>query len=89
MERAPVGADYAASVGAVHAMRDATDGTQPGDPERAAQIIAAVVGDPEPPRRLLLGAAAVEQARAAGAARAAELERWADTSASADYQTVA
>jgi NAD(P)-dependent dehydrogenase (short-subunit alcohol dehydrogenase family) len=89
MERAAVGADYEASVGAVHAMRDATDGEQPGDPERAAQIIAAVVGDPEPPRRLLLGAAAVEQARAAGTARASELERWADTSASADYQTVA
>jgi NAD(P)-dependent dehydrogenase (short-subunit alcohol dehydrogenase family) len=89
MERAPVGADYEASVGAVHAMRDATDGTQPGDPERAAEIIAEVIGEPDPPRRLLLGAAAVEQARAAGAARAAELERWAGTSASADYAPVA
>jgi NAD(P)-dependent dehydrogenase (short-subunit alcohol dehydrogenase family) len=89
MERAAVGADYEASVGAIHAVRATTDGVQPGDPERAAQIIADVVGDDEPPRRLLLGAAAVEMARGAGEARADELERWANVSASADYQTVA
>jgi NAD(P)-dependent dehydrogenase (short-subunit alcohol dehydrogenase family) len=85
MERAAVGADYEASVGAIHAVRATTDGAQPGDPARGAEVIVAAVGDPDPPRRLLLGADAVAAARAAGERRADELERWAGISASADY----
>jgi NAD(P)-dependent dehydrogenase (short-subunit alcohol dehydrogenase family) len=87
MERHAVGDDYMESVGAIHAMRDATDGAQPGDPARGAEVIVAVVGDPDPPRRLLLGSDAVAAARAAGERRAEELERWATISASADYAT--
>lgn len=89
MERRPVGADYAPTVGAIHAMRDATDGAQPGDPARAAHLIVRVVGEDDPPRRLLLGSDAVAAARGAGERRAAELERWADFSGSADYATAA
>src|SRR3954464_5257982 len=66
MERHAVGADYAETVGAIHAMRDATDGVQPGDPARGAEIIVRVVGDDDPPRRLLLGSDAVKNARAGG-----------------------
>ncbi|HEY6758894.1 MAG TPA: oxidoreductase [Baekduia sp.] len=87
MERHAVGADYAETVGAIHAMRDQTDGVQPGDPARGAEIIVEVVGDDAPPRRLLLGSDAVAAARTAGDRRAEELERWAGLSASADYAT--
>jgi hypothetical protein len=66
-------------------MRERTNGTQPGDPARAARIIVEVVGSDVPPRRLLLGAAAVAQARDAATQRAAELEQWADLSATADF----
>ena len=80
-----VGADYEPSVGEINRMRERTNGTQPWDPARAARIIVEVVGSDDPPRRLLLGAGAVAQARDAATQRAAELEQWADLSATADF----
>jgi NAD(P)-dependent dehydrogenase (short-subunit alcohol dehydrogenase family) len=80
-----VGPDYDQSVGEINRWREQTSGTQPGDPARAARIIVEAVRLEDPPRRLLLGAGAVTQARDAGAARAAELEQWAELSASADF----
>jgi NAD(P)-dependent dehydrogenase (short-subunit alcohol dehydrogenase family) len=85
MQLHDVGADYDSTVGEINRMRERTNGTQPGDPARAAQVILNVVDNDDPPRRLLLGAAAVAQARDASAARAAELEQWAELSASADF----
>ena len=61
------------------------DLVQTNDPARAARIIVEVVGSADPPRRLLLGAGAVAQARDAATQRAAELEQWADLSATADF----
>jgi NAD(P)-dependent dehydrogenase (short-subunit alcohol dehydrogenase family) len=81
----PVGPDYEETVGAMNRYRRDHDGTQPGDPVRAARIIIDVVGSADPPRRLLLGGDAVTAARNAGAARAAETEKWADVSRSADF----
>ena len=89
MRRHAVGPDYAATVGELHRLRDRTDGTQPGDPARAARIILDVVGLDDPPRRLLLGADAVSMAREAERRRAEELERWADLSASPTFAEVA
>src|SRR5882757_3193529 len=83
-----VGGDYEETVGAFNKYRAANDGTQPGDPSRAARIIVDTVGAPQPPRRLLLGAQAVVMARDAAEARAAETEKWADVSASADFPRV-
>jgi hypothetical protein len=80
-----VGPDYEQSVGEINRWREQTSGTQPGDPAWAARIIVEAVRLEDPPRRLLLGAGAVAQARDAGAARAAELEQWAELSASADF----
>src|SRR5690242_18008863 len=77
MQRHPVGADYVASVGELHRLRDASDGAQPGDPARGARVLVDVVGRDDAPRRLLLGADAVAMARAAEQRRTAELERWA------------
>jgi NAD(P)-dependent dehydrogenase (short-subunit alcohol dehydrogenase family) len=85
MRTDPVGPDYEQTVGAINRYRRDNDGTQPGDPARAAKIIIDVVGADDPPRRLILGSDAVTLARKAAADRAAETEKWADVSRSADY----
>jgi NAD(P)-dependent dehydrogenase (short-subunit alcohol dehydrogenase family) len=81
----PVGPDYEETVGVINRYRRENDGTQPGDPARAAKIIIDVVGADDPPRRLILGSDAVAAAQKAAADRAAETEKWADVSRSADY----
>ncbi|MES9538841.1 oxidoreductase [Actinomadura sp. NPDC000600] len=81
----PVGPDYEESVGAINRYRQANDGTQPGDPARAAQAVIDVVGADDPPRRLLLGSDALASARRSAEARAAETEQWADVSSSTDF----
>jgi NAD(P)-dependent dehydrogenase (short-subunit alcohol dehydrogenase family) len=81
----PVSHDYDQSVGAMIRSRDATDGRQPGDPARAAELILGIVRLDEPPLRLLLGAGAVESAEAASRIRAGEAEEWASVSRSADF----
>ncbi len=85
MELHPVGPDYEETVGAMNTYRAENNGTQPGDPVRAAKVLIEVVGDEEPPRRLLLGAQAVTAALAAGEARAAETRKWAAASSAADF----
>ena len=85
MRMAEVGPDYESTVGEMHRLRRATDGKQPGDPARAAKILLDIVALDEPPLRLLLGAGAVESAARASASRAAEAERWAEVSRSADF----
>jgi hypothetical protein len=65
--------------------RAENDGVQPGDPARGARVIIDVVGQDDPPRRLLLGALAVTTALAAGDVRAEETRKWAEASASADF----
>lgn len=55
--------DYAPSAGANKAAIRGYSGKQPGDPEKAAKAIVAVVEAPNPPLRLLLGAAALKGAR--------------------------
>ncbi len=89
MEAAAVGEDYDQTVGEMNRYRAATVATWPGDPARAAKIITEIVGLDDPPRRLLLGAGAVASAQTAAEARAAEAEKWADLSRSADFGAVA
>jgi len=85
MQLHPVGPDYEETVGAINRYRQENDGTQPGDPARAAKVIIDVVGADDPPRRLILGSDAVTSAQKAADLRAAETEKWADVSRSADY----
>lgn len=85
MELHTVGADYEETVGAMNTYRAENNGTQPGDPVRAAKVLIDVVRDDDPPRRLLLGAQAVTMALEAGEARAAETRKWASASAAADF----
>ena len=85
MYKAAVGADYDETVGAVNRFRESTVATWRGDPRRAANIIVDVVDLEEPPLRLLLGAGAVESAERSSRERAAEADKWAEISRSADF----
>ncbi|MFF8381265.1 oxidoreductase [Streptomyces sp. NPDC015661] len=85
MELHAVGPDYEETVGVMNKYRAENDGTQPGDPARAAKVIIDVVRDDDPPRRLLLGAQAVSMALEADEARAAETRKWAEASRAADF----
>ncbi|MFG1663921.1 oxidoreductase [Streptomyces sp. Y7] len=85
MELHAVGADYEETVGAMNTYRAQNNGTQPGDPVRAAKVLIDVVRHDDPPRRLLLGAQAVAMALEAGEARAAETRKWAEASGAADF----
>ncbi|MEV0160522.1 NADP-dependent 3-hydroxy acid dehydrogenase YdfG [Nonomuraea fuscirosea] len=85
MTALPVGADYEATVGEMNRYRESTVATWRGDPVRAARIITDLAELAEPPLRLLLGAQAVEMAQTSSRARAAEAERWAEVSRSADF----
>jgi NAD(P)-dependent dehydrogenase (short-subunit alcohol dehydrogenase family) len=87
MRLAEVGEDYDQTVGAINRYRLDSHGDQPGDPARAAKIIIDVVREDEPPLRLLLGAGAVEMAEKSSRERAAEAEKWAEVSRSADFPT--
>jgi NAD(P)-dependent dehydrogenase (short-subunit alcohol dehydrogenase family) len=85
MELHAVGADYEQTVGAMNTYRAQNNGTQPGDPVRAAKVLVDVVNADDPPRRLLLGAQAVTMALEAGEARAVETRKWAEASGAADF----
>jgi len=79
------GPDYRDALALMHEFRRTSNGSQSGDPARAARIIIDVVESPDPPRRLLLGSDAVELALASGTERDEEARRWAAVSRSADF----
>jgi len=79
------GPDYRDALDFMHEIRRSSNGSQPGDPARAAHVIIDVVESPDPPRRLLLGSDAVDLALASGAERNEEANRWAAVSRSADF----
>ena len=79
------GPDYRDAVAFIHELRRTSNGSQPGDPARAARVIIDVVESPEPPRRLLLGSDAVAMAMANGIERNEEARQWATISRSADF----
>ncbi|GAA4610108.1 NAD(P)-dependent dehydrogenase (short-subunit alcohol dehydrogenase family) [Actinoplanes octamycinicus] len=75
---------YAASVGPTRAAVDAMDGTQPGDPAKAARAILTALDHPEPPLRLALGSDAVDAIAAHQEWLRAELTGWEKLSRSTD-----
>jgi NAD(P)-dependent dehydrogenase (short-subunit alcohol dehydrogenase family) len=85
MQTSTVGDDYEDTVGAMNRFRESTVSTWRGDPKRAARILVDLVDLDEPPLRLLLGDGAVRSADESSRQRAAEAERWADVSRSADF----
>jgi NAD(P)-dependent dehydrogenase (short-subunit alcohol dehydrogenase family) len=76
---------YKAIIGAIagHARQQ---GTQRGDPAKAAQAILRIASVPEPPLRLLLGTDAVFLADVVAKRRAAEDARWRDISITTDFE---
>jgi NAD(P)-dependent dehydrogenase (short-subunit alcohol dehydrogenase family) len=64
------------------------DGRQEGDPARAAEIIVSLVHSDEVPLRLPLGHEAVERISGAYRRGLDEVERWAETARSADFEDV-
>jgi NAD(P)-dependent dehydrogenase (short-subunit alcohol dehydrogenase family) len=89
MRRPPVGADYQPTVGQMNRMREATAATWPGDPVRAANVVAGIAALDDPPLRLLLGSDALAAAERSSAARAAEARAWAEVSRSTDFAPAA
>ncbi|GAA5210297.1 SDR family NAD(P)-dependent oxidoreductase [Microbacterium kyungheense] len=85
MTMSTVGSDYAATVGALHDFRRATQGSQPGDPVRAARLLVTLPDRAQLPLRLPLGSAAVDMIIENDRARVEEAIAWADVSRSADF----
>jgi len=64
----------------------AADGKQPGDPEKAAEILIRLAENPEPPMHLFLGADAYKRASEKLGAMSYELEKWKATTFNADFE---
>jgi NAD(P)-dependent dehydrogenase (short-subunit alcohol dehydrogenase family) len=88
MYRAPEIEAYADTVGSTRAYVEGEDGHQAGDPRKAAAAILAALDAPEPPRRLALGADAVENIRATHERRRADLEGWESVSRDTAFDDV-
>ncbi|RKH08381.1 SDR family NAD(P)-dependent oxidoreductase [Corallococcus sp. CA047B] len=80
-----IGPDYAPTVGAVAEMVRARTGKEPGDPDRAAQVLLQVAALESPPLHLLLGSDAFGLASARLDALKAEDARWKHLSLSTDF----
>ncbi|WP_328533500.1 SDR family NAD(P)-dependent oxidoreductase [Micromonospora zamorensis] len=79
---------YSDLLAAVRADMAGTDGRQEGDPTRAAEIIVSLAHSNEVPLRLPLGREAVERISGAYRRGLDEVERWAETARSADFDGV-
>jgi NAD(P)-dependent dehydrogenase (short-subunit alcohol dehydrogenase family) len=73
---------YAVSTSGTRDAVETMDGTQPGDPVKAAAVIVRAVGSDDAPLHLALGADAVEAIRAQHESLAADLAAWEDVSRS-------
>jgi short-subunit dehydrogenase len=62
------------------------NGQQPGDPDRAAEILMELAESPEPPMQLFLGADAYKRASGKLAAMSTELEQWKSITIGADFK---
>jgi NAD(P)-dependent dehydrogenase (short-subunit alcohol dehydrogenase family) len=67
---------YAATVGQARAYLDSANGTQLGDPRKAAKAILAALDASDPPLRLALGADAVDAIRAKHERLRGDLDEW-------------
>ncbi len=78
-------ADYPETAGANQAAIRGYSGNQPGDPVRAAKAIVKAVESENPPVNLLLGKAALKNARSKIESLKQESDTWAETSEGADF----
>lgn len=77
--------DYAGTAGRRRKENDTMDGTQPGDPSRAAGAIIAAVAAAEPPALLVLGSDARTRLAEVLAEQQADLDAWAEIGVGTDF----
>jgi len=77
--------DYELTAGKTREYFETQSGKQPGDPQRAVEAVVVAVSDPNPPRHLLLGKAALRRFRARLEEWNEELNRWQATTEGADF----
>ncbi|MEV8632373.1 hypothetical protein AB0395_12025 [Streptosporangium sp. NPDC051023] len=75
---------YQVSTAQTRAAVEGMDGTQPGDPAKAARAIVEVLGSDKPPLRLALGNDAVDVIRAHQDQVRGDLEQWEHLSRATD-----
>lgn len=78
-------ADYAETAGANQAAIRGFSGNQPGDPVRAAKAIVQAVESENPPLNLLLGRAALKNARLKIESLKQDFDAWAEVTEGADF----
>jgi NAD(P)-dependent dehydrogenase (short-subunit alcohol dehydrogenase family) len=79
--------DYAATAGRRRKENDASDGTQQGDPAKAAQAIIAAVGSSDPPLMLVLGPDALMTFRESLNELSSDLNAWEHLSTGTSFDT--
>ena len=77
--------DYEGTVGKTRPGNFENKHQQAGDPDKAGEVIVKVVNGDEQPEILTLGKAAVTVVKSTLEAKIAELDKWAEVSASCDY----
>jgi NAD(P)-dependent dehydrogenase (short-subunit alcohol dehydrogenase family) len=77
--------EYDSTVGRMARFQRDFNGTQPGDPVKAAAVIIHIASLDEPPLRLLLGSDAVYSAEQSDSARIAADKKWRELSVSTDF----
>jgi NAD(P)-dependent dehydrogenase (short-subunit alcohol dehydrogenase family) len=80
---------YTETAGQNRAFIDGIDGTQPGDPEKAAAAILRALDEPDAPLRLALGDDAVDAIRAKNDRLRADLDAWEHVSRGLGLLTIA
>ncbi|WP_017315895.1 oxidoreductase [Mastigocladopsis repens] len=79
--------EYQETVGKFLQFLDKINGSQPGDPDKAAQALIQVVNSDNPPLRLVLGKYAYSKFRKKIESLTAELDAWEQLAASTDFET--
>jgi NAD(P)-dependent dehydrogenase (short-subunit alcohol dehydrogenase family) len=79
--------DYDDLVGPISTARAGFGGRQPGDPDKAADVLLRLIELPEPPTQMLLGPDAHRAVTGALAAYGAEIEKWRGLTLSTDFDT--
>lgn len=78
-------ADYDETVGKMRAFAEAANHAQPGDPQKFAEAMLALVNAPNPPQRLALGSDTVARIEAKNRLVAQELAEWNELALSTDF----
>jgi NAD(P)-dependent dehydrogenase (short-subunit alcohol dehydrogenase family) len=89
MQRSRDSGLYTETAGQNRAYIDSSDGTQPGDPHKAAAAIVSALDAPDAPLRLALGVDAVDAIRAKHDRLRADLDAWERVSRSAVFDEAA